>query len=494
MRLLVIISAAAAGGCGLYVHDVDRSSSASEARQLMEVATRQSDEAWIRVGRNLEDLDPAERAALEQAEGRLAGLDRRRIYTSDWATLKTEARRALDEDAPLLMELAAEMAGLRARARQARDQLLLVILPQLAAGEAWPEDETPLREALDALGLGMTVETVRQELSGDWSDPGDAAGLRALLDRLGAADPDKLLGMAEGFEDTLARARMVGRRALEEVWPLDDAIRLARQAGHLDLFFGRPYFGDEILPPEIQGRLARVGRIIERRPVFWAVHTPDETLEMLRPFDMRGEMVGRRFQRDILSTRTELLLVELHTLGRLAAALGSKLAVLRDRGAGARGIIAFVDGPLGQIRLGARAAAPEDSVFLTVRAMVDAARAQAVGFAVVPAAAGDGVQFMKDYNARVTEAAGAVEAAAAALRLQGELIVRRKLAAHESERAEHAGSVERSRVAALGWKRLLDDGARGLEAYWSGGIKGEELAKLILMAGETVATSYTALR
>jgi hypothetical protein len=502
-RPALLALAAALGGCGVYLHDTDRYASALEATRLVDEAARRSDRAWEATARGLEELEPAERAAIEGAVGRLGEADRRRIYDWDWARLKEEARRALAADAPLAGRLAHELGALRLRAQEARDSLLLVVLPQLAMGEAWPDDEAPLRRALEAAGIALAVETIRQELGGVWPDPHDAAGLATLLERLGippaeqkdpAAAGDRLLAAVEAFEDTLSRMRLVARAALEETWPLDEAIRLSRQGDHLDLFFGRPYDADETLPAELQARLARVGRIVERRPVEWEVRTPAQLVARLAPFDLRGEMIGRRFQRDVLSTRLELLGVELETLGRRAEALAGRMAALRERGEAAGRIVDFVDGPLGQIRLGMRAAGPDDSVFLTVRAQVDRARVQAAGFERLPAAAGDGVQFMKDYTAQVADAARAVEAAASYVRLEGELVVRMRLAEEEAVRAEHAGAVERARVAALGWRRLLDDGAQGLEAYWGAGLKGEELAKLIFLAGEMVSSTYTALR
>jgi hypothetical protein len=188
------------------------------------------------------------------------------------------------------------------------------------------------------------------------------------------------------------------------------------------------------------------------------------------------------------------LSVELEFLGRRAAQLRRRFGVLRDRTAAAGGIIAFCDGPLGEIRLGDRAASLDDSVFVTVRHLIDGARESTASYAEVPAAAGDGVEAMKRYNTSLASAARAMAAAAAYVRLEGELQVRSELERVESARIEHLASIERSRVAALGWKRLLEDGAEGLEAFWSGGLKGEELAKLIFLAGEMITSTYSALR
>lgn len=480
-------------GCGVYMNNADREAAARDARALVDVATRDTDRVWDAMAANVEALEPAERAAIERAVGRIAEVDRRLLYTWDWRRLRQEAEGVLAADAGAVLEITRELADARARSQQARDALTLEIVPQLTTGSAWPDDEGPVRRALDSMGLSGRFDT--PELSGAWPEPADEALLRQLGaggDRL--ADVDLLTGHVERLDEALARLRVLCRRTIEEGWPLDEACRLLRQSDHLDLFFGRPIGATEPLPAELRTTLSQIGRIVERDGVEWAVATPDELRARLAPFDTRGELIGRRFQRDVLSTRSELLSVELEFLGRRAAQLRRRFGVLRDRTAAARQILAFCDGPLGEIRLGDRAASLDDSVFVTVRHLIDAARESTVSYAEVPASAGDGVEAMKRYNTRLAAAARAMTAAAAYVRLEGELQVRAELERVESARIEHLASIERSRAAALGWKRLLDDGAQGLEAYWSGGLKGEDLAKLIFLAGEMITSTYSALR
>ena len=458
------------------------------------MATRDTDRVWDAMTANIEALEPAERAAIERAVGRIAEVDRRLIYTWDWRRLRQEAEGVLDADRGAALDLTRELAAVRARAQQARDELTLEIVPQLTTGAAWPDDEGPMRRALDSMGLAGRFDT--PELAGAWPEPVDAALMELLgvtgRDRL--ADVDLLDGHVDRLSEALSRLRVLCRRTIEEGWPLDEACRLLRQSDRLDLFFGRPIGATEALPAELRTTLSQIGRIVERDGVEWAVATPDDLRARLAPFDTRGEMIGRRFQRDVLSTRSELLSVELEFLGRRAAQVRRRFGVLRDRTAAARQIIAFCDGPLGEVRLGDRAASLDDSVFITVRHLIDAARESTASYAEIPAAAGDGVEAMKRYNTRLAAAARAMTAAAAYVRLEGELQVRVELERIETARLEHLASIEHSRVAALGWKRLLDDGAQGLEAYWSGGLKGEELAKLIFLAGEMITSTYTALR
>lgn len=493
-RGTLCLLAASLCGCGVYMNNADRESSAREARALVDTATRDTDRVWDAMAANVEALEPAERAAIERAVGGVADLDRRLLYTWDWRRLRREAEDVLAADAGGVLELARDLAVVRARAQQARDELTLEIVPQLTTGSAWPDDEGPMRRALDSMGLAGGFDT--PELSGAWPEPVD----EALLAQLGvagadrAADIDRLAGHVDRLDEALSRLRVLCRRTIEEGWPLDEACRLLRQSDHLDLFFGRPLGADEPLPAEWRTTLSQVGRIVERDGVEWATATPDDVRARLAPFDTRGELIGRRFQRDTLSTRSELLSVELEFLGRRAAQVRRRFAVLRERTAEAARILAFCDGPLGEIRLGDRAASLDDSVFVTVRHLIGAARESAAPYAEVPAAAGDGVEAMKAYNARLVAAARAVAAAAAYVRLGGELAVRAELERIESARIEHLASIERSRAAALGWKRLLDDGAAGLEAYWSGGLKGEDLAKLIFLAGEMITSTYSALR
>jgi hypothetical protein len=492
----------AAGGCGLRLHQSDQAAAARDARALTEVATRGTDRIWESLSERAGALEAVERAAIERAVGPTDEAGRREIATWDWHRMRQEAERVLADDAGSVAELAGALAALRVRAHRAGDELVLEILPQLAAGAAWPVDEMPTRRTLQEMGLLDVVARLQAELGDEWPDP---ASMELLLERLGLSPEErapagrrsaagKLRQAGRALEEALGTLRVLTRRAIQEPWPLDEAIRLLRQSDQLDLYFGRPLAEAEPLPPEIRARLARVGRIVERRPVEWWMDTPAQLRAHLAHFDAAGEMVGRRFQRDVLTTRAELLAQDLELMGRQAHLWIERLELLDERTEAVEAILGFIDGPLGEVRLGARAATADDSVFVTVRQLVEDARASAAGFAVVPAAAAEGVAAMQGYTQRVAAAARAVDAAAAVVRLRGELRVRAELARLEGARMEREAAVERARIAALGWKRLLDDGARGLEAYWQGGVRGEDLILLIFIARDVVTSGYKALR
>lgn len=476
------------------MHDADRFAAAREARLLVHEATRRTDPVWRELTANLN--------ALEAAAGRTVEPDRRRITTWSWKRLRGRAEEALAIDRASFPDHLRRLAALHARVRKAGDLLMLEILPQLTTGGAWPENGAPHRAALEALGLEDEIETIERELSGAWPEPEDPEGLAVLLQRLGmtvgAEDRIQTLALmtvaVEGMERTLSRMRLLARRTVEERWPLDDAIRLVRNSEDLDLYFGRSLDDAEPVPQEFRARLARLGRIVERRDVDWSIGTVEELRAHLAPFDTRGELVGRRFQRDILATWSELLLVDLEYLGERAAQLRRRLVILKDRTLAARQVVAFVEGPLKRVRFATRHATEDDGIFATVRHQIDSARQGTRSSVEIPATAGDGVRQMEFASVRVAAAVRAVAAADAALRLDGELRVRESLARFEEENAEHRRSIEQSRVASLGWKRLLDDGAQGLESYWAGGLKGEDFTKLILLAGDMISSTYGALR